>query len=164
MGASGPATPEVGSGTLEGPKWRLTYWQMVSTSREPVLTLSNGGLTKMSLLTQNTVTFSGYTPKHIVSSPLLLYNEIQKTHTHWSIYCVWLLSSNLLAVQAYVSNSKEHLRIYVNFSLLPIYVFERNIYTILYSHQDFAQITAMSLLFNVSETRSFATVFCNGWA
>ena len=41
----------------------------------------HGGLTQMSLLSQNTVTFSGYTPKHIVSSPLLLCNGTQ-THTH----------------------------------------------------------------------------------
>ena len=81
---------------LEFPKWRLTYWQMVSTSREPVASLDlwyvlvylhshipDGALTQMSLLSQNTVTFSGYTPKHIVSLPLLLCNQI---YTHWSMY------------------------------------------------------------------------------
>ena len=85
---------------LEFPKWRLTYWQMVSTSREPVASLDlryvlvyrcshvqDGGLTQMSLLSQNTVTFSGYTPKHIVSSPLLLCNEIQ---THTLVYILHL--------------------------------------------------------------------------
>ena len=94
---------------LEFPKWRLTYWQRISTFREPVASLNlqyvlvyrcshvqNGGLTQMSLLFPNTVTFSGYTPKHIASSPLLLYNQIQ-THTHWSMYCNWLLPSNFVS-------------------------------------------------------------------
>lgn len=85
---------------LECPKWRLTYWQMVSPSRQPVASLDlryvlvyrcshvqDGGLTQMSLLSQNTVTFSGYTPKHTVSSPLLLCNEIQ---THTLVYILHL--------------------------------------------------------------------------
>ena len=78
-------------------------------------TFKDGGLTQMSLLFQNTVTFSGYTPKHIVSSPLLLCNQI---HAHTDLctatdYC----HQTLLAVQVYGSNSEEHLRISVDFSL-----------------------------------------------
>ena len=90
----------LGQVLLEFPIWRLTYWQMVSTSREPVASLDlwyvlvyrcshvqDGGLTQMSLLSQNTVTFSGYTPKYIVSSPLLLCNQL---HTHTLIYVLQL--------------------------------------------------------------------------
>ena len=81
-------------------------------------------------------------------------------------------------MQAYVSNSEEHLRIYGDSSLLPVYVFEMNIYTnisVLLSlclardSQEVikftsapAQIMARSVLFNVSETWRLVSVFCNG--
>ena len=81
-------------------------------------------------------------------------------------------------MQVYNLNSEEHLRIGIYFSLSNS-VLERNINTILFlffrlyvyfndRHEfiiftsELAQITAITLPFNVGKTRSFATVFCNG--
>ena len=123
----------------------------------------------MSLLSQNTVTFSGYTPKLIVSSPLLLYNQIQ---THTLIYVLHLtaviklcqpckptcrITKNTYVFMS-ISLSPSNLRLreeYLhNISVLSSLCLSRDSQELIKFTSVLAQITAMSLLFNVSETRS----------